>query len=43
MLGNDFLCKLKDNVKNLSDVFDEIYLVDANIIIDKMQFILEII
>ena len=42
MLGNDFLCKLKYNVKNLSDVFDEIYLVDANIIIDNMQFILEI-
>ena len=35
MLGNDFLCKLGNNVKNLYMVFDEIYLADSSIIINK--------
>ena len=35
MLGNNFLCKLANNVKNLSKVFDEIYLADLSIIINK--------
>ena len=35
MLGNDFLCKLENNVKDLSMVFEEIYLDDSSIIINK--------
>ena len=35
MLGNTFLCKLVNNFKNLSTVFDEIYLADSSIIINK--------
>ena len=35
MLGNNFLCKLVNNVKNLSTVFDEIYPADSSIIIKK--------
>ena len=32
MLGNDFLCKLMNNAKNLSMLFDEIYLAHSSII-----------
>ena len=35
MLGNNFLYKLANNVKNLSTVFDEIYPADSSIIINK--------
>ena len=35
MLGNNLLCKLTNNVKNLSMVFDDIYLADSSIIINK--------
>ena len=35
MLGNNFLCKLVNNVKNLSTVFDEVDPTDSSIIIKK--------
>ena len=38
-LGDDFLEKLVNNVENLSTVFDEIYLDDRKVIIDKHNIV----
>ena len=35
MLGNNFLSKLANNVKNLSTIFDKIYPADSSITINK--------
>ena len=35
MLGHNLLCKLANNIKNLSMIFDEIYPDDSSIIINK--------
>ena len=35
MLGNNFFCLLKDDVKDLSKVFDEIYLGKMSTIFNK--------
>ena len=35
MLGNNFLCKLGNNVKKSSTVFDEIYPANLSVIIKK--------